>query len=107
MGKSRRDERLGKRLLQHRQMQAVSDEERRKAAVQADVNRQLRRWSRRRVAAWSLFVLAIIIGLQHVLAHGGVRPLPMSMTWQDLLLGYPAAGFLGIIGLFVLEPRRH
>ena len=74
--------------------------------MQADINRQLRGWTRRRLSAWTLFVLAALIGGQHVLAHLGVRPLPLTMGWQDLLVGYPTAFLVLIVAAFVLEPGR-
>lgn len=104
--KANRQSRLMKMRLRNRRFQELSPEEQHRRKVQADINRQLRRWPPRRIAAWSLFVLALVIGAQHILAHAGVRPLPISMGWQDLLAGYPMAGFVFIIGAFVLEPRR-
>lgn len=77
------------------------------ARTQRDINRQLSGWSRRRIAAWALFGLALVIVVQHLLAHSGWQPLPFSMGWQDLLLGYPMAGLLAIVGAFMLEARRH
>ena len=71
----------------------------------ADIDRQLSPWSRRRILSWSLFGLAIVVAVQHLLAHAGWRPLPMSMGKQDLFLGYPAALFLAIAGGFALDPN--
>lgn len=65
----------------------------------------LRIWSRRRVLSWSLFVLAGVVALQHLVAHGGWRPIPLSMGWQDLLVGYPTAILLVIIGGIALDPN--
>ena len=85
--------------------QELSPAEQRHRDVQRDINRQLRGWTPRRLAAWSLFLLAGLVAAQHVIAHLGVRPLPLAMGWQDLLVGYPMAGLIFIVGLFVLEPR--
>ncbi len=101
-----RQARLTKRRLRNRKHQELTPEERRRREVQADINRQLRRWPPRRIAAWSLFAVAALIAAQHVIAHMGVHPLPFSMGWQDLLVGYPMAGIVLILGAFVLEPRR-
>lgn len=100
-----RRRRLTMGRLLHPKAQSLSPEERRRRQAQADIARQLRHWPPRRVAAWTLFVLAIVIAAQHVVAHGGVRPLPLSMGWQDLLVGYPMAALIFLVGLFVLEPR--
>lgn len=70
-----------------------------------EIRRQLNPWPPRRIVAWSLFVLAIVIAVQHVLAHGGWRPIPLSMGWQDILIGYPMAGVVAFIGAMLLDPR--
>lgn len=78
-----------------------------RAQIQREIDRQLSPWTPRRIAAWSLFAAAFLIGMQHGLAHLGFAPLPISMGWQDLLIGYPAAGLLAIVGAFALDPRPH
>lgn len=77
----------------------------RRRAKKSDVDRQLSNWTKRRVLSWSLFGLAGLVAVQHVLAHGGFRPLPISMGWQDLLLGYPTAIGLAVIGGIMLDPN--
>jgi hypothetical protein len=52
-----------------------------------------------------LFGLAALIAVQHLVAHAGWRPIPISMGWQDLLIGYPAAGVLAVIGGIVGDPN--
>lgn len=76
----------------------------RRRARKSAVDKQLSNWTRRRALAWSLFTLAGIVALQHLLAHGGFRPIPTSMGWQDLLVGYPAAILIAIAGGIVLDP---
>jgi hypothetical protein len=71
----------------------------------SDADQQLSNWSRRRVLSWSLFGLAFLVAGQHLLAHAGFRPLPLSMGWQDILVGYPTAGILAIIGALMLDPN--
>jgi hypothetical protein len=53
--------------------------------------------------SWTLFGLGAVIAVQHLLAHAGWQPLPVSLGWQDLLVGYPTAGLLAIVGAFMLE----
>lgn len=77
----------------------------RRAAQQRDIDRQLRTWPPRRILAWALFGVAVVVAAQHMTAHLGWRPVPLSMGWQDVLIGYPAAAVLAIIGAFSL-PRR-
>lgn len=104
MSKPSRDARIAKRRLRSRRGD-LSPQEQRHRATQAEINRQLRHWPPRRIAAWSLFALAVVVAVQHIIAHGGFRPIPLNMGWQDLLIGYPMAGLIFIVGLFVLEPR--
>ena len=80
-----------------------NEEDRRRR--QREVHRQLSPWSPRRVATWSLMGLALLVAGQHVLAHLGWRPLPLSMGWQDILVGYPMAGVLAVAALMLLDPR--
>lgn len=102
-----RHEVLRRRALRGR-WAAQTQAEQERAATQKQINRQLSNWSSRRIVAWSLFVLAAVIAVQHLLAHSGWRPFPLTMGWQDLLIGYPMAAFLAIFGLFALpaSPRR-
>lgn len=48
-----------------------------------------------------LFLLAALIVVQHLVAHAGLRPLPMSMGWQDVLVGYPAAVLVAMVALML------
>lgn len=77
----------------------------RRRAKKSDIDSQLSNWTKRRILSWSLFGLAGLIAIQHLVAHGGFRPLPMSMGWQDLLLGYPMASVLAIMGGIALDPN--
>ena len=77
----------------------------RRRAKKNEIDQQLSNWSKRRVLSWSLFTLAGIVAVQHVLAHGGFRPIPISMGWQDLLLGYPMAILLAVAGGIALDPN--
>jgi hypothetical protein len=79
-----------------------SYEGRRQEDAARDLDRQLRGWSRRRWACRLLFVLAGVIVVQHLFAHSGWRPLPISMGWQDLLVGYPMAAVMAVVALIVL-----
>ena len=52
-------------------------------------------------AARGLIVLAIAIAGQHILAHAGYRPIPLTMGQQDLVIGYPVAAVFGVIALLI------
>lgn len=73
---------------------------------QRQVNRQLRVWTPRRIVGWTLAVVAVVVGVVHWTAHVGYRPIPLSMSAQDLLLGYPAAAVLGITAAMVLGQTK-
>lgn len=77
----------------------------RRRAKRSDVDKQLSNWTKRRIASWTLFVLAALVAIQHLVAHAGWRPIPISMGWQDLLIGYPMAIVLAIIGGIVMDPN--
>lgn len=51
-------------------------------------------------------VVAVLVGGVHWLAHLGWRPIPLSMGWQDLLVGYPTAGLAAIAAAVVLGGKR-
>jgi hypothetical protein len=77
----------------------------RRRAMRSEVDKQLSNWSKRRVLSWSLFGVAGLVAVQHLVAHGGFRPLGLSMGWQDILVGYPTAIGLAIIGALMLDPN--
>jgi uncharacterized ferritin-like protein (DUF455 family) len=83
---------------------AATTAEAQQAARQREVNRQLRVWTPRRIVGWALVGLAIPMAVVHWVAHLGYRAIPLSMGAQDLFLGYPAAGLLGVTAAIILSP---
>ena len=77
----------------------------RRRAKKSDIDHQLSNWTKRRVRSWSLFGLAAVIVVQQLVAHAGWSPIPLSMGWQDVLIGYPMAAVLAIIGAMALDPN--
>ncbi|MDN4175790.1 hypothetical protein QWY28_22710 [Nocardioides sp. SOB77] len=73
--------------------------------AQRDIDRQLRAWGRRRLASWTLMGGGILVALQHLVAHAGTQPLPMSMAAQDIFLGYPSALILVLVGALLADPH--
>ena len=67
-----------------------------------EIRNQLPAWPKRRIAAWVLMGLAVVVAVQHLLAHGGFRPIPIDMGLQDLLIGYPMAAVLALAGAMLL-----
>lgn len=94
-----------RRRLSRSRRAALTQAEQERARVQRDIDRQLAGWSKRRILSWSLFGLALLVVVQHLLAHSGWRPLPISMGWQDILVGYPTAGLLAVLGAVLLDRR--
>ncbi len=62
---------------------------------------RLRRLMRSPWVYRSMFVVAGVIVIQHLLAHAGWRPLSLSMGAQDILIGYPTALLVGVAGLYL------
>ena len=77
----------------------------RRRARKSEVDMQLSMWTKRRIMSWSIFGAAIVIVVQHWIAHLGYRPLPISMGWQDLLIGYPTGFVLAVVGGITLDPH--
>lgn len=92
-----------RRTRRHRTVNAAKRE---RLARQREVDRALRWWTPSRIAGWSLAGVAVLVGVVHWLAHVGWRPLPLSMGAQDLFLGYPAAGMLGVAAAVLLGQNR-
>lgn len=75
------------------------------------MNKQLRVWTPRRIAGWALVGLGVLVLVTHWLAHLGIRPIPLTMGWQDVLIGYPMGGVLLVIAAIILgqgqrKPQR-
>lgn len=81
---------------------AATQEEQRRAEANRQLNRQLAAWTPRRATAWGLMALALVVAAQHIVAHMGWRPIPISMGWQDIMVGYPTAGLLLVVGACLL-----
>lgn len=74
-------------------------------ARSSDIDKQLSNWTKRRLTSWALFGLAGLVAAQHLVAHAGWTPIPIPMGWQDILIGYPTAIVLTIIGGIMLDPK--
>jgi hypothetical protein len=58
-----------------------------------------RRW---RILGWTLVGMGVIVGVQHLISHLGVFNL-ISPGVDDIVVGYPMAGALGVAGILVLS----
>ena len=76
--------------------------ERAKSARQREIDRQLRVWTPRRILGWTVAGIAVLVAVMHWVAHLGYPVLPLSLGWQDLLLGYPVAALLGVAAALIL-----
>jgi len=61
---------------------------------------------RKRRLAWVFFALGAVVGVSHLLEHLDVIQVLPNPTAQDLLLGYPTAGLLIVIGLIMLPAEK-
>jgi len=46
-------------------------------------------------------MLARGVAIQHLVAHAGLGPLPLSMGWQDVLVGY----LMVIVVAMLIDPH--
>jgi hypothetical protein len=76
--------------------------------TEAELRRQAweRRQTKRRLA-YVCIILGAVVGISHVLEHLDVITVLPNPTAQDLLLGYPTAGLLVVIGLILLPAERY
>lgn len=96
---------FSRRQRSHRNRTALTQAEQERAAAQREINRQFRTWSPRQLLSKALMVLGLLVAVQHLMAHLGWRPLPVSMGWQDLLVGYPMGALPFLAGAVLLEPH--
>ena len=92
----------------------ATQEKKERRRREREFRRQLHPWTRRRAISWALFVIALVVAVQHIFAHLGYRPVPMNMGLQDILIGWPMAGVIALVGLMTIDPpadskrkRRH
>ena len=62
---------------------------------------------RRRVTAYSLMGLGVLVAGSHVLSHAGLFQLLPNPSMEDLLIGYPTGGILVVVGLAMLPAQRY
>ena len=72
------------------------------SARQREIDRQLRVWTPRRILGWTVGGIAVVVPVVHWIAHLGYPVLPLSLGWQDVLLGYPVAALLGVTAAIIL-----
>lgn len=78
-----------------------------RARAARDFNRRMRRET---VLTWigrGLIATAAVVILQHLVAHAGYHPVPLSMGNQDLLIGYPTGALLAITGAVIWGRHPH
>lgn len=62
---------------------------------------------RRRLLAYTLMALGVLVAGSHILEHLGAFQLLPNPTLQDLVLGYPTGGLLVVVGLAMLPAQRY
>jgi di/tricarboxylate transporter len=85
-------------LERQREARRRSARETQAAQARATARRDLQRRTRHRVEGAVLVSLAIVIAVAHLFEHSGSLVL-MSQGLEDLLIGFPTAALLAIIGL--------
>lgn len=60
-------------------------------------------YRRRRFASWALIIAGVVVGVSHWFEHFGLIKI-FSLGVEDLLIGYPTAALLAIVGLMFLPP---
>lgn len=68
---------------------------------------RLQRRQRMRLLARALLVAAVMLGASHVLTHLGALMLIPNQGLADLVIGYPSAALLGLLGLMLLPAERY
>lgn len=96
--KDRQERHARRRRVQAQQNQAQQTQ--RAQAEAAERRRRHLSWRRRKIMAWSLFGLAILVAVTHILEHLGAFQV-MSPGLQDLFIGYPMAIALGVAAAIV------
>lgn len=81
-------------------MKDVVDEDR--AERQRAYQRAVRIYERRRKVGWTLLVLGIAMAILHMLTHAKAVSFFFSISWADLLIGYPMAGLFVLIAAISL-----
>ena len=79
-------------------------------AEKTETDRRRETWEKRRLKrrlAYVLMVLGALVGVSHVLEHMDVFEILPNPTAQDLLLGYPTAGLLIVVGLVLLPAEKY
>jgi hypothetical protein len=61
---------------------------------------------RDRIVGWTLVTLAAVVAVTHWLQHVGAITVLRPEARADLLIGYPTAGILGLLGVIVLGRRK-
>lgn len=100
---------LRRRKRQAARLSAAEQTAQERARIQKEISRQLRRWTPRTLVAWGLIFFAAVMALNHVLMHLGLSWLPMSAGQQDLLVGWPVAGVIAVVGAITFgsgEPSK-
>ena len=78
-----------------------SPEERPERPSADDIARRVRHERRMTWAGRALMTAGLLVAAQHLVAHAGVRLIPVGMGTQDLAIGYPTAMVLVIAGLMI------
>lgn len=100
---SRRGKRTGAGSRRRDKRAEARAKETQRAQHEAEAGKlTLAAYRRRRLLGWSLVGLGVVVGVQHWLSHLGLFSV-ISPGVDDVVVGYPLAGLLGIAGAIVLS----
>ena len=89
-----------KALERRREARETDARETQRLQAVAEARRAYRHRQHRHVAAFGIWGIAVVIAVTHFAEHAGSIRL-MSPGLEDLLIGWPMAAVLGIVGAFV------
>lgn len=79
-------------------------------AQQTETDLRREAWQRRRLKrrlAFACVALGLMVGFSHLLEHLDIIELLPNPVAQDLLVGYPTAGLLIVVGLILLPAESY
>lgn len=99
MGESRarQRQRESQQLARRRATQAANARATQRAQAEAAARREYKQSQHRHQTAYAVWTIAAVMAIAHFLEHSSTIRL-MSLRTEDLVIGWPMAAFLAIVG---------